>query len=772
MNLNKEFRTLVVPVIKGSPILIGILIVAFFVARRVVNYSVPIYQTDVSIKIDNRDYGVGNFFLFNEEGGPKQSLSSAFLTEVELFKSRTIKEHTFNKLDFDVSYFRVGKIITSEIYQDRPFSITYEVFDKSVYKKPFILEYIGNEVFAINKTEESEGDLIPFEESYEDEKIKFTIKKNNDFWLSKSVAIKKGEQFAFEIYTLDNLVKSVDATNLFIKPIDKEITIIKVYFKHEVPEKAARFCNTFVDTYIEEAKNLKNKQTSQTLDFIDTEINQVEKRLKSAESKLTLYKQSQNLVNMTQETDATLKELTALDLRLVDFELQEVELNGIAELLSEQNDISAFSPNFKTVNDKVFENAFMKLKSFELERSDLLQKYTPTSSEVQNIQTKITDLRSFLLESIQKKLGNITKQKNEVQANIDQVNERLRQYPGKQQKIAELERDVLLSSQNFTYLTEKRTELAIAQTASFVFHRVIDYAQVPQKPIAPNVPLIYALFIFVALLFGLLVVYIWYFFANEIESKEELKDYVHAPIISSISDIDDNHFQDIEPYLNLYTNINILQKGVATDEEEIKPWTILISSIMPNEGRTFVVAGLGRTMAYFDKKVLLIDLDNRKPKLHKKFDMENGVGVADFLRNKILAKDCISPTGIDNLDILTGGNLSEIPEELVFSPKIANLVKDMKKYYDIIIIDTPPTAVHIESVAMMHEADLNLYMIQAHKSKARFVKYISTFLEEYKIPNFYLVLNGIRQHSGFYARSYRIGLRRKVIRLLQGKVFR
>ena len=242
--------------------------------------------------------------------------------------------------------------------------------------------------------------------------------------------------------------------------------------------------------------------------------------------------------------------------------------------------------------------------------------------------------------------------------------------------------------------------------------------------------------------------------------------WVSVPVMSDDINI------HIEPYLNLYTNINILQKGVATDEEEIKPWTILISSIMPNEGRTFVVAGLGRTMAYFDKKVLLIDLDNRKPKLHKKFDMENGVGVADFLRNKVLAKDCISPTGIDNLDILTGGNLSEIPEELVFSPKIANLVKDMKKYYDIIIIDTPPTAVHIESVAMMHEADLNLYMIQAHKSKARFVKYISTFLEEYKIPNFYLVLNGIRQYSGFYARSYRIGLRRKVIRLLQGKIFR
>lgn len=771
MNLNKEFRTLVVPIIKGSPILIGILIVAIFIARRVVNYSVPIYQTDAAIKIDNRDYGVGNFFLFNEEGGPKQSLSSAFLTEVELFKTRSIKENTFKKLDFDVSYFRVGKIVTSEMYHDSPFTVDYEVLQKSIYGKNIFLEYLGNQKFAINKTENDEGEVLTFGKSYEDDKLKFTLKKNEAFWANKFEAIRKGDRFAFKIHSLDDLVKSVNSENLFIKPIDKEITIIKVYYKNEVPEKAAVFCNTFVDTYIEEAKNLKNTQTSQTLDFIDAEISRVENKLKDAEGNLALYKQSQNLVNMTQETDATLKELTALDLRLVDIELQEVELNEVQEILLRRSDISSFSPNFKTVNDKVFEDAFMKLKAFELDRSDLLQKYTSTSAEVQNVQSKITDLRKFLLESIRKKLENITSQKNEVQNNIDQVNERLRQYPDKQRKIAELERDVTLTSQTYTYLTEKRTELAIAQTASFVFHRVIDYAQIPQTPASPNVPLIYGLFIFVALLFSLLVIYIWHYFTNTIESKEELKDYVHTPVLSSISDIDPEHLKDIEPYLNLYTNINILQKDSATDEGEM-PWTILVSSIMPNEGRTFVSAGLGRTMAYFDKKVLLIDLDNRKPKLHKEFEVENKVGVADYLRNKAIPENCILPTGIENLDILTGGNLSEIPEELVFSPKVTQLIQDMKKYYDIIILDTPPTAVHIESVAIMHEADLNLYMIQAHKSKARFVKHIGTFLEEYKIPNFYLVLNGIRQASGFYAKSYRLGYRRRIIRLLQRGSFR
>lgn len=765
MNLNKEFRTLVVPIIKGFPILAIILIIAIFIARQVVNYSVPVYQTDAAIKIDNRDYGVGSFFLFNEEGGPKQSLSSAFLTEVELLKTRSIKEETFKKLDFFASYYKVGSYTTKEVYYKSPFKINFEVFNEDAYDKKYNLEYIDNGTFNIINNIDNSVNQVKFDIPYQNKDFKITLLKNKPFWAETNPDINQGDIFAFELHSLESLVNAVNSTNLFIKPVDKDITIIKVYYKHEVPEKASLFCNTLLETYIEQAKSLKNNQTSSTIDFIDREISEIGTKLKDAEGKLTIYKQSENLVNMNQETDATLKELTALDLRLVDFELQAVELNNIFDYLLSQNDVAAFSPNFKTVNDKVFEDGFMKLKAFELERSDLLQRFTPTSSEVQNVQTKISNLRNFLIQTIQKKLQNIEQQKQEVQINIDEVNARLKRYPDKQRKIAELERDVALAAQTYQYLTEKRTELGIAKSSSLVFHRIIDAAMIPEDPTSPNIPLIYGIFVFVALLVSLIIIYIRHYFTNKIESKEELKDYTNQPILSTISDIDKNHINNIEPYLNLFTNINILQK----DKEPSKSWTILISSIMPNEGRTFVTAGLGRVMAHFDKKVLLIDLDNRKPELHRNFNLENTKGIADIVRNQVSVEDAIIPSGLNNLDILMGGNLNEIPEELVFSPNVAQIVADMKKFYDIIIIDTPPTAVHIESVALMHEADLNLYMVQAHKSRARFVKHIGTFMEEYKIPDFYLVLNGIRQSSGFYAKSYRLGFRNRIIKLLSGK---
>lgn len=791
MNLNREFRTLVVPVIKGSPLLVLLLVVAIFLARRLIIYTNPTYQTDAAVKIDNKDYGIGNFSLFDGEMGPKQSLSSIFLTEVEIFKTRRIKELTFQQLDFDVSYFRVGSIKTSEIYYDTPFKVTYNVLNPKIYEKEIPLQYIGNETFVsiTGPKKAPQIDTIQYNKTFRNDQFEILVLKNERFWKEKPDALRVGDKFAFVIHKFETLIKSVDASNYFVKPIDKEISIVKIYYKHEVPEKAALLVNTLVDTYIASSKALKDTFATQTIKFIQAQINDVEQKLKDSEGKLTTFKQSNNVVNTNLETDATLKELTALDLRKVDLDIQEVELTSIYEFLMSNNDISDFSPNFKAIGDKVFEDAYIKLQNSQLKKKDLLVRYTPNSSEVQNIQVKIDNLRTFIMESIQKKVESIKAKTAEIEGTINTVQSRLKRFPDQQRQIAELERDVELNAQTYKFLTQKRMELGIAQSSNFSFHQVIDYAQIPAKPVAPNKMLIMGLAVFLALLAGLVIIFIWNYFSNTIENKDELRDYVaNIPILSTISQVKKNYLEEIEPFLNLYTNLNILHtnqqtavqngnghngvNGNAVNNLNKKGRIILLSSIMPNEGRTFVTLGLGRTMAHFGNKVLLIDMDKRKPKLHKALHMENDIGLSEILKDDVKASDAIKKTAIERLDFIAGGDMSGIPDEFVFSPKTTTFLSELQHYYDAIIIDTPPTAVVIESVALMHQVDTNLYLVKAYKSRARFVKHINTFVEEYKVPNFYLVLNGVRQKSGFYAASYRLGLRRRLINFFSGTLRR
>ena len=130
--MKKEYQTLIVPVLKGLPIIILLIVGSVMLASRLVVYTVPEYQSTGSIKIDNRNINLGDLALFEEEGRTKGATSVDFLTEVEMFKSKKLKELTFEKLDFELELFRVGKIKTIELYKNNPIQIKYGIFSKQL----------------------------------------------------------------------------------------------------------------------------------------------------------------------------------------------------------------------------------------------------------------------------------------------------------------------------------------------------------------------------------------------------------------------------------------------------------------------------------------------------------------------------------------------------------------------------------------------------------------------------------------------------------------
>ena len=145
--MKKEYQTLIVPVLKGLPIIIVLLVGAVMLAARLVVYTVPQFQSTGSIKIDNRNINLGDLALFEEEGRTKGATSVDFLTEVEMFKSKKLKELTIQKLDFELEYFRIGKLKTIELFQNSPIEIEYKIINKDAYDKIFYLKYLGEKQF-------------------------------------------------------------------------------------------------------------------------------------------------------------------------------------------------------------------------------------------------------------------------------------------------------------------------------------------------------------------------------------------------------------------------------------------------------------------------------------------------------------------------------------------------------------------------------------------------------------------------------------------------
>jgi len=169
-----------------------------------------------------------------------------------------------------------------------------------------------------------------------------------------------------------------------------------------------------METYIENCKNEHQQEADKALTFIDQQLGLVKKKLRQSEGRLVKYKTQKSIMNIKQETDATLKEMMQLEFQKVNYEMQKGELKRTFEHLANGNDLRDFAPNFEALKDPLFKEAFLKAQNLELEKQDLLMKYTTQSDQVQNIEIKINNLRTFIHESVKNTLDNITARNHSV----------------------------------------------------------------------------------------------------------------------------------------------------------------------------------------------------------------------------------------------------------------------------------------------------------------------------------------------------------------------
>ena len=741
MNFKKEFDSLVLPLIKGLPITIVLLVIAIAVTRRTIHYATSSYQANGAIKIDNRDFNLPAFNI-SDKSAVVPTSSSNLMTELEIFKSKKLLKACFEKLDFTISYYRVGAIKTVELYDQSPFTITATVTDPTLNGKFLYLEYLGNDAFAYrtNKDLLSPAQTIQFHRTWKNKDISITIQKNIKLLAVKKNILKKGDLFAFKVQTIDGLVSNIGEENLFIKAVDKDVSIIKIYYTDEVPKKAQIFTNALMQTYIDESNKSISDQGQQALSFVNEQLKTTVSQLKFAEGKLSSYKTQNGIINSKQETDASLKEIVQLDIQRIGYEMKEIELRRLFDFLTLGKSLQDFSPNFEALDDPIFRENYLKVQNYESQKKDLLIKFTEESEEVRTVVEKINKVRAFLNESVSNTLTNIESNKNSLATAMSKINLNIQDYPDKEREMTVLEREVKLKEQLYTYLAEKKAELSISNSAKRSFHKIIDHAKVPTMHIWPNKPLAYGLAIFLALLFGFLISFVLHYFFARINDKETLASLTEYPILGTVQKIKSNdHIANA--YANVHTNLQILKK----DPKHATACPIVsITSLQGKEGTTLTAVNLASSLASSGQKVLLVDMDIRKPNVHMALDMDNNVGLSDLIQKSCLAQDAIRPTHISNLDVLTAGQLTTIFPAIVYADQTTRIIKDFQKQYDIILIDTPPVSQVVETIPLFHQSTINLFLLKASYSKVRTIKFLDAYLEDFKIPNLYLVLNNVK----------------------------
>jgi tyrosine-protein kinase Etk/Wzc len=299
---------------------------------------------------------------------------------------------------------------------------------------------------------------------------------------------------------------------------------------------------------------------------------------------------------------------------------------------------------------------------------------------------------------------------------------------------------------------------------------IIAPAITPTIPISPKKMLFYGIATGVGIFLSLALVLLQYVLHDTITSQKDLEKLTHLPILGAVPRYKKEklvysqlliHLNPkssmSEAFRSIRTNLDFMFPNSKADKSRFSQKIISITSNISGEGKTFVTANLGGIIAYSGLKVVILDLDMRKPKIHFAFKTDNDKGVSTILIGKHSIEECIKKTEIPNLDFITAGALPPNPSELILTEDFTTLLSDLKKIYDVVLLDTPPVGLVTDGFLIMQNTDARLFVLRADYSKKVFAKNVNRIVQNNKIARVGLILNSVDNNGGAYGYGYSYG---------------
>jgi len=733
MNEIDNIKRLLIPALKGIPIIIGLTLVAILLATKVIIYSVPMYQSFSLLRLDDKSTGLSETNLYKD--------FDVFFTpqkiaaEVEVIKSSQLIARVVDKLNYNVTYYREGRVRRSELHVDSPFKAEFKHISSQYLDKEFFLEVKDSTSFRLAYSLKGVLNWVDGEFSKEIDEGFFSLKLHLQASFKEGKNRKLSGKYVFIHHSMMKQIQEIKS-NLFVQSVDKDVAVIRIGFKSQVPEKAAEVVNTIAKTYIENYIDIRTNAADKTGDFIEDRLNFVSAKLRQSERNLEVYRSKNNIVNLRQQTETGLREASQIRVQYNNIVMQETALDSLNDYIHQGN------PNFLDLapqvafGDLLFTELIKKMKIFQGERRELLMKYTPENEKVKVIEAKIEDLIVYLKESIKKTKQDMMIRRKELEAFLKKVERQFDKLPANEKQMVILEREFKLNQEMYNFLTQKRLEASIVKAATISFHQIIEYGVPNFTAISPNKKLILFVSGLLGIILSLAFIYLREFLSGKINSRGQLEKLTSLPIIGVI------------PKIHPKRGIHIDSKKFSglVSELEVRKYlergsTFLIGSSLPGEGKSFVAQHLAKAFKLKGKSVCLLDFNAFNPEFLAK---ENDSWFDNLQEGKELSLTSIIK-GENGIDILP----SSPDIALLDTAKLNTLVEQLRRQYDILIFDSAATVLGNESLLLFSLVDHVIYLYRSKFTGIKYAQQAEMLAEEYGWKNIHLLLNSVHPATNF-----------------------
>ncbi|HMG91508.1 MAG TPA: polysaccharide biosynthesis tyrosine autokinase, partial [Chryseolinea sp.] len=723
---------------------VGIFIAVNFMAYLVVRYTKNIYESTSVIKLDVKKEAT-EFGIKNPIENQNLNLLSG---EIEIIQSRLFLSRVVDSSDLDVSYHSIGRVLNDELYQSHPFAVRYTARNEKLFNTPIYFDEDGPNEFTLQVGEDGETINGRYNSRIVLDGLELTIEKVPSF--------SKGDEIGYfftinsKEYLLDHMLN-----NLTAEPLNFNANTIRVSFKDNNPFKANAVLNKIDTIYLQYSNEQKNLATKQKIDWVSNELVNIEKKMENFET----YFETFTLENKSNDLDEDLKKTVMLinqidsqrfnlNQKLIDVESL---MNGVdrGDLFISMGQRHTLPPTIGKNLEKL-EELTMALEKLKLSYNEITFAYREKQNEIEGFRKKtyqqLAGLKSELLKTLLE--TNQRKQRLENQfANL----------PDKSTEFSKNLRYYKLYEQFYLSLMQSKSEFEITQAGSIPDFKILSPATMPNKPLSPDRSMISGIGFVSSLVLMLLLLGVLYLINNKITSITEIEKIEFVPVLGVIpasNHVDDRGLHVIEhPKSVVSEAIRILRTNLDFFSVHTPNKIITISSTVSGEGKSFLAKNLGAVMAYSNKKVILVDLDMRKPKDGSTFD-DRTKGVSTILIRKNSWQECLTKTPLENFDFLPSGPHPPNPSELLLNGEFEGLLGDLRNAYDYIILDTPPVGLVTDGIMAMKRSDVSIYIFRANYSKKDFLFNLQRIININKFSNITTILNALPPGEKSYGYGY------------------
>ncbi|MBK8949478.1 MAG: polysaccharide biosynthesis tyrosine autokinase [Flavobacteriales bacterium] len=710
--------------------------------REVYNYQTQVYQN------------IGYVAAYSDIVNQKRVLTSYDLVDKAL-----------SKLDFDISYYIIGRFKVSQVYATLPFTVKIDLLNPKYYQKPFDLRVVDADHYELSY----DGGTGIVSKVYA-----FGLDvMENDFLLR----VDKSEQLAagsFEKVTASDyqfvrhsrpwLVNKYKS-GMVVENLDYT-TILQVTVEDEIPARAKMFLDTLSREYINYTLQSEFDINQNTLNYIDKQLDEVTVILNQFEDELQRYKESRNILDLSREEDRYFNELVRFDNERRKLELMIQSLNDLEDYVVNIGDEKLLPPSFYILEDDVFlRNTLSELYAMQMNRNSMLFDATPENLSVNRLDSTIMLNRGNLLVYVKNSRKAIEAKIRDVQAQMDDYERLIRTVPLSQRDILNIERRLQVNEKLYLFLLEKRANTVIARAGIVPQTKVIELARSIGVVRPDKVKILYA-FMVGGIVISLVIVFIRVMFYDRIENADQLKAMVHMPVFGEIiaSDKAEENYVVVdsdpksaitESFRTVRTNLEYLPGPQGTGR------VVLVTSYRPNEGKTFCSVNLSAILAKAGKRVMLLELDLHKPKVGKGLNMTSTQGLSNLLVGHVEPAAVVQPTQIENFHVILSGPTPPNASELVLSRHLEELFRYGRQHYDYVIIDTPPVGLITDALVMMKHVDATLFVVNTRFANKDHLTSAMEVIQSNPVRNFGFILNGVRMKKSkyYYNTNYGYGYR-------------